>query len=199
METAPIPPAGAVPVQSAVYGGNTHHLLRSHADRLDAKLAVAHVKQVLQVGPEQVDNQDIVKTLLAEVVDLRNTRYVSRESQQDDRGATLYVGFKETRTSAVQRPVRSVLVAQLGGFRLARFLVRPTESTFALHAVALLECVTYKFNGNGLVVEHVRACGYPQSAVQFLAHLEQTHPQRRHQRSPRQSSFRPGSDCPRRH
>jgi hypothetical protein len=67
----------------------THHLPRSHAHRLDAELATAHVEQVLEARPEQVNHlrcvtlrhpaapagsthEDVVQALLAEVVYLRD-------------------------------------------------------------------------------------------------------------------------------
>lgn len=50
----------------------THHLPRSHAYRLDRELAPTHVEQVLEAGPQQVNNQDIVQALLTEMVYLRN-------------------------------------------------------------------------------------------------------------------------------
>lgn len=50
----------------------TDHLLRGHARGLDAELATAHVKQVLQTGAEQVDNENVVQALLAKVVGLRD-------------------------------------------------------------------------------------------------------------------------------
>ena len=53
---------------------STHHLLRSHTDRLDGELAPAHVEQVLQAGAEQVNNKHIVQTFLAEVMNLRDAR-----------------------------------------------------------------------------------------------------------------------------
>ena len=53
----------------------THHLLRSHTDRLDGELAPAHVEQVLEVGAEEVNDKDIVESLLSKVVDLWHTRY----------------------------------------------------------------------------------------------------------------------------
>ena len=70
-----------------------------------------------------------MEALLTEVVDLGNTRYVSRARVSAMIVAPpLYTGFKETRTSAVQRPVRAILVAQLGSLRLARFLVQRVGS-----------------------------------------------------------------------
>ena len=50
--------------------GGTHHLFRCHADGFDAELAAAHVKEVLEVGAEEVNDEDIVEALLAKVVHL---------------------------------------------------------------------------------------------------------------------------------
>lgn len=47
-----------------------YHLLGDHDNGLDAEAPVAVVKEVLQRWSEQVDNQNVVKTLLAEVVDI---------------------------------------------------------------------------------------------------------------------------------
>ena len=46
----------------------TYHLLCYHHDSLDRELAVAVVEKVLQAGAEEVDNEDVVKTLLTKVV-----------------------------------------------------------------------------------------------------------------------------------
>lgn len=51
----------------------THHLACGHAARLDRELAAAHVKQVLERGAEEVDDEDIVQPFLAKVVDLGDT------------------------------------------------------------------------------------------------------------------------------
>lgn len=57
-----------------VDGLNTRdHLLGGHDDGLDAKLAAAHVKEILKRRAEQVDDQNVVQTLLTKVVHLRNT------------------------------------------------------------------------------------------------------------------------------
>ena len=53
--------------------GRTHHLPRSHADGLDRELAPAHVEEVLEIGSEEVDDEDVVETLLTKVVHLGNT------------------------------------------------------------------------------------------------------------------------------
>ena len=48
----------------------THHLLSDHDNSLDREASVAMIEEVFQTGTEQVDNQDVVKTLLPEVVDI---------------------------------------------------------------------------------------------------------------------------------
>lgn len=48
----------------------THHLLSDHDNSLDREASVAMIEEVFQAGTEQVDNQDVVKTLLPEVVDI---------------------------------------------------------------------------------------------------------------------------------
>ena len=58
---------------TAVKECGAHHLLRCHADSFDAELAAAHVKEVFEVGAEEVDDEDIVEALLTEVVNLRHT------------------------------------------------------------------------------------------------------------------------------
>ena len=51
---------------------NTNHLLRRHADSLDAELAAAEVEEVFQVRTQEVNNENIMETLLSKMVDLRN-------------------------------------------------------------------------------------------------------------------------------
>lgn len=48
----------------------THHLPSSHANGLDRELASTHIEEVLETGPEQIDNEDIVEAFLTKVVDL---------------------------------------------------------------------------------------------------------------------------------
>jgi len=50
-------------------------LLGYHHDGLDGKSTVAIVEQVFQTGTEQVDDEDVVESLLTKVVDIGNTRY----------------------------------------------------------------------------------------------------------------------------
>ena len=48
-------------------------MLCSHANSLDAELAAAEVEKVFQVRTQEVDDENVVETLLSEMVDLRNT------------------------------------------------------------------------------------------------------------------------------
>lgn len=48
-----------------------YHLFRSHADSLNREFPTAHVKKILQVRTEEVNDENIVQSLLAEVVNLR--------------------------------------------------------------------------------------------------------------------------------
>ncbi len=38
----------------------TDHLSRRHTNGLDRELATTHVKEILQTGPQQVDDEDVV-------------------------------------------------------------------------------------------------------------------------------------------
>lgn len=51
----------------------TYHLLGDHDDRLDRELPVAVIEKILQAGSEEVDDQDVMQTLLAKVVDIRDS------------------------------------------------------------------------------------------------------------------------------
>ena len=53
-----------------------YHLLSYHDHGLDAEASVAVVEKVLQGWSEKVDNQDVVETLLAKVVDIWNASCV---------------------------------------------------------------------------------------------------------------------------
>jgi hypothetical protein len=51
----------------------TYHLLCNHYHGLDGKFTVAVIEQVLQAGPEQVNDQDVMKAFLTKVVDIGDT------------------------------------------------------------------------------------------------------------------------------
>ena len=51
------------------------HLLRYHHDSLCRKSSVTVIKQVFKRRSEEIDDEDIVEAFLAEVIDIRNTRY----------------------------------------------------------------------------------------------------------------------------
>lgn len=57
-------------------GTSTHHLLANHDYSFDCELPVAVVEQVLQARPEQVDDQNVMHVLPAEVIGIRNPRCV---------------------------------------------------------------------------------------------------------------------------
>lgn len=53
--------------------GKTHHLLGDHHNSLCREAAVAVIEKILQGRTEKIDNEDVVQTLLSEVVDIGNT------------------------------------------------------------------------------------------------------------------------------
>jgi hypothetical protein len=65
---------GSKPAETLRMKNVQYHLFCHHHNRLDGEAAVTQVEQVLKTGPEEVDNQDVVKALLAKVIDIRNTR-----------------------------------------------------------------------------------------------------------------------------
>lgn len=75
----------------------TYHLLSSHADRLDAELAATHVEEVLEVRAEEVNDEYVVQTLLAEVVNLRHASC----NPADSGSVPSYSETKERRTSSI--------------------------------------------------------------------------------------------------
>ena len=50
---------------------DTYHLQGEHANHFDSVLAIAHVEEVFEVGPEEVDDEHVVQTFLTEVMRLR--------------------------------------------------------------------------------------------------------------------------------
>ena len=50
-----------------------YHLFCGHTHGLDGELAPAHVKEIFEVGPQQIDDEDVVKAFLTEVVYLGDT------------------------------------------------------------------------------------------------------------------------------
>jgi hypothetical protein len=54
-------------------GTRPHHLSCSHADGLYRELPPAHIEKIFETGSKEVDDQDVVQTFLAKVVDLRDS------------------------------------------------------------------------------------------------------------------------------
>lgn len=52
---------------------HTHHLFGCHYDSLDAELSPAHIKEVFQARPQQVDDQNIMQAFLSKIIDLGDT------------------------------------------------------------------------------------------------------------------------------
>jgi len=98
--------------------GQTHHLPGGHAGSLDAKLAATHIKEVLHAGPEEVDDENIVETLLTEMVDLGYSGWA--EIQELIRNLCEYT--IPILTSSCEGPVGSAFVSQLWRVGLAGFL-----------------------------------------------------------------------------
>lgn len=65
----------------------TDHLFGDHHDGLDAELPAAHVKEVLETGPQEIYDEDVVEAFLAEVIDLRYAGWMESRPQRSARGA----------------------------------------------------------------------------------------------------------------
>jgi len=53
----------------------TDHLLRYHYDSFRGESSVAVIKKVFQRGSKKINDQDVVKAFLAEVIDIRDSGY----------------------------------------------------------------------------------------------------------------------------
>ena len=81
----------------------SHHLLSSHTNSLDCKFPPAHIKQILQIQAQKVNNKNVVQTLLSEVMDLRNTSYPGSQKSPASAKPTKH-------TCSIQRPIRPKFV-----------------------------------------------------------------------------------------
>ena len=50
-----------------------YHLLGYHDNSLNGESSITVIEQIFQAGTEQVDDQDVVQALLAEIVDIGDT------------------------------------------------------------------------------------------------------------------------------
>lgn len=85
-----------------------YHLLCDHDNSLDAEASPAVVKQVLQGRAKEVDDENVVKALLAKVVDIRNTGCLSSQqhwTHRDSADATTYGSRRESCMSGTRREV----------------------------------------------------------------------------------------------
>lgn len=53
----------------------TYHLLGDHDGGLNREAAIAMIEEVLQARTQEIDDEDVVKAFLAEVVDLWDPSY----------------------------------------------------------------------------------------------------------------------------
>ena len=71
---------GKVLAECASEAMTTDHLFGGQADCLNREFSAAHVEEVFKVGPEEVNDEDIVETFLSEVMHLRDTGYSKEQS-----------------------------------------------------------------------------------------------------------------------
>lgn len=64
---------------STMKNRDAHHLLGCHANGLDCEFTTAHVEQVFQVWSQEVDDENIVETLLTEIMHLRHASYTAND------------------------------------------------------------------------------------------------------------------------
>ncbi len=142
-----------------VYGLDAReHLLGNHDDSLDGESATAVVEEVFERRSEEVNNENVVETLLAEVVDIGNTGCDGISGIVG--GKRLYENGQLT--VSYENLVGAVLVPQLGSVTLSRFLSwalarrgRAATRNGIRGASGLRE--TDEFDGDLLVVEQVGA------------------------------------------
>jgi hypothetical protein len=56
----------------------SHHLLRNHDNCLDRESPVAEVKEILQTWSKEVNDQNVVESFLAKVIDIRYSGYANQ-------------------------------------------------------------------------------------------------------------------------
>lgn len=93
----------------------TYHLLCYHHNSLRRESSVAVVKEIFQRWSEEIDDQDVVKAFLAEIIDIRDPSCFESVSRPPK-------NICYTLTAANKNFVCPVLVSQLWGVTLSRFL-----------------------------------------------------------------------------
>jgi len=58
----------------------SYHLFGNHYNSFDREFSMAVIEEVFKAWSEQVDDQDVVKALLAEVIYVRNTGCTASDS-----------------------------------------------------------------------------------------------------------------------
>lgn len=146
-------------VQSSRVRAASHHLFSNLDDSLQRESAATVVEEVFQRRAEQIDYEDVVKTLLPEVVHVGNagcrasvlirepsgrTRGQTNGNQQGSCRSCTHLAIEEHRSCEVPR-VR----------RLANQLSREEATRCCLSAVWVEGVRTYEFDGDLLVVQEV--------------------------------------------
>lgn len=104
------------------------------------------VEKVLQRRPKEIDDQDVVETLLAKVVDIRNAG--CSRCQLDGFG---WVRGARGLTASDKDLVGTVLISQLRSITLSGFLGLWSAECISANGVGR----HYKFYGNLLIVQKV--------------------------------------------
>ena len=100
--------------------GGTHHSACSHADGLDGKNSTAHLEQPFKIGPQRVDDEDVMQILLTKVVNLRDTGYFRARATVDQKPPSM--GGSTVLTTTSENIVRKTLSFQRGEFGILGFL-----------------------------------------------------------------------------
>lgn len=94
----------------------TYHLAGGHADGLDREFAATHVEEVLETGPQEINDEDVVQAFLSKVVYLWDAGWGWKVRLKN--GTDKEMGL----TAAGEDAVGATFVTELGSLCLARFL-----------------------------------------------------------------------------
>ena len=100
-------------------GEVAYHLLRYHDNSLDGKSSVAMIEQVFERRTKKVDDEDIMKALLAEVIDIRDAGYRGGRGKLAS-CTSLTILTRLTATN--ENLVCTVFISKLRSIALPRFL-----------------------------------------------------------------------------
>lgn len=133
---------------------NTNHLLGDHHDSLGREPAVAVIEEVLEARSKKVDNENVVQTLLSEVVDIGDTSC--------KHGLAWKEGGSEIRASSkhLRHPTKILYVrysSRSWGASLLRGSYFGQSGDIPFHREYEEAEITYEFDGDLLVIQEVGA------------------------------------------